>query len=140
VKQRRPLEIVVGTGSTLNPLHEFGYVFDVGCGHRAAGVVDQDVDATVGFGDLRDHGVDGAQIALVADHLGGAPQPFLVLVRAGKAVELRPGAADDGGARAQQFVRDADADSAAGACDDGDLSAQDTSAIHPPNVRPRPIL
>ena len=44
----------------------------------------------------------------------------------GSASSAERGAADDGGAGAQQFVRDADADTAAGAGDDGDLAVEHT--------------
>ena len=135
VEKRRPLEVVVGARRALDPLHQFGDVFDGGRRHGAAGVVDQDVDAPVGVDHFRDHRIDGAEIALVADHLGAALQPGVVLVRAGKGVELRPGAADDGGACAKQFVCDSDADPAAGARDDGHLALEDALAVHPPNHR-----
>lgn len=112
MKERRPLEVVLGARSALDPRDQFGDVLDVG-----------------------DHGVDGTEIALVADHLGAALQPRFVLACPGNRVEFRAGAADDGGACTEQFVRGTDANSPTGAGDDGDLAAEGARRGHPPNHR-----
>ena len=138
VEQHRALEVVVAARRALDLRDERGDVLDVRRGHRAAGVVDQDVDAAVGRGHLRHHCVDGAVIALVADHLGGACAQSGSVSAPGSASSLRTRAADDRGTCAQQFVRDADADAPAGAGDDRDLAVQHAHSDHPQNANGRP--
>lgn len=65
-----------------------------------------------------------AVIALITDHLGGSLRPSGFISVAGNRVERRARAADHGRSGAQQFVRDADADTSAGARDDRDLSGE----------------
>ena len=72
-------------------------------------------------------------VALIADPLRGARCP--VRFDAGNGVQRRARAADDRGARAQQFVGDTDADAAAGSGDDRDLAVENTHlSTFPPVV------
>lgn len=92
-------------------------------GNGAAGVVHQDVEATVDGHDVGDERVDAAVVALIADPLKGPLGP--VRFDAGDGVQRRARAADDGGAGPQQFVSDAHPHAPAGPGDDRDLALED---------------
>ena len=124
VEQHGAFEVVVGARCPLQFGHQRRDVLDVRCGYRAAGVVDQDVDAAVGLDDLLDEGVDARGNRLGRRPSGRNARPTRVRPPLRAGVERGPRATDDRRPGAQQFVRDAHTDAATGARDDGDLAVQ----------------